>query len=66
MPVPEVIEFWRVFYGPTNRAFEALSGSPTRQAALRADLERLWSAHNRATDGTTLVDSGYLETIVQR
>lgn len=66
MPVPEVIEFWRVFYGPTNRAFAALSGSPDKQAALGADLERLWSAHNRATDGTTLVQSEYLETVARR
>ena len=31
------------------------------QAALRRDLEQLWSEHNRATDGTTRYDAEYLE-----
>ncbi|MDQ3221505.1 MAG: SAM-dependent methyltransferase, partial [Acidobacteriota bacterium] len=31
------------------------------QAALRADLEQLWTDNNRATDGTTEVESEYLE-----
>ena len=66
MPVPDVVEFWRIFYGPTNRAFEALAGSPEKQAALRADLEHLWTTHNRKQDGTTEVESEYLETIATR
>jgi SAM-dependent methyltransferase len=66
MPVPEVVEFWRVFYGPMNRAFDALSAFPDKHAALRADLEQLWATHNALTDGTTQVDSEYLETIGTR
>ena len=31
------------------------------RAALRHDLVRLWSAHNQARDGTTRVDSTFLE-----
>lgn len=57
----EVVEFWRVYYGPTNRAFEALAADPREQAALRADLEQLWAGHNRAAGGATRVDSEYLE-----
>lgn len=60
----EVVEFWRVYYGPTQRAFEALTADG--QAALRRDLERLWSEHNRATDGTTQVESEYLEVVAIR
>jgi hypothetical protein len=63
MAVPDVVEFWRVYYGPTNRAFEALAGSPDKQAALRADLERLWSSHNLASGTTTQVDSEFLEAV---
>jgi SAM-dependent methyltransferase len=59
----EVVEFWRVYYGPTNRAFEALAADPARQGALRADLERLWSEHNQASGGSTRVESEYLEVI---
>jgi SAM-dependent methyltransferase len=57
--VPEVIEFYRAYYGPTQRAFAALDEAG--QAALRRDLEALWSTHNRAADGTTYIESEYLE-----
>lgn len=64
--VPDVIEFWRVYYGPTNRAFESLSADPAKQAALRRDLERLWSENNQATDNTTHVESEYVEVVATR
>lgn len=62
----EVVEFWRVYYGPTNRAFEALATDPTKQAALRTDLERLWKDHNQATGNATRVESEYVEVIGTR
>ena len=64
--VAEVVEFWRVYYGPTSRAFEALSADPEKQAGLRRDLERLWTEHNRAHDNTTDVESEYLEVRATR
>ena len=54
----EVVEFYRTYYGPTNRAFAALPEE--LQATLRHDLETHWSEHNRATDGTTRLDSELL------
>jgi SAM-dependent methyltransferase len=60
----ETVEQFRIYYGPTNKAFASLNESG--QAALRQDLERLWSEHNQATDGTTAVDSEYLEVIATR
>jgi len=62
----EVVEFWRVYYGPTNRAFEALAADPARQSALRSDLERLWSRHNQAKGDSTRVESEYLEVTATR
>jgi hypothetical protein len=62
--VPEVVEFFRQFYGPTNRAFAALDADG--QAALRRDLEEHWSAHNRNTDGTTCIEAEYLQVIAVR
>jgi SAM-dependent methyltransferase len=62
--VPETIEFWRTYYGPTHRAFAALPED--RQPALRRDLEDLWTQHNLATDGTTSVESEYLEVVATR
>lgn len=57
-PPAEVVEFFRQFYGPTNRAFAALSESA--QATLRADLEAYWTEHNQAGDGSTSLDSEFL------
>jgi SAM-dependent methyltransferase len=60
-PPNEVVEYFREYFGPTNVAFNALDDEG--RAALRGDLERLWNEHNRATDGTTEVESEYLEVI---
>jgi SAM-dependent methyltransferase len=60
----ETVEFYRRYYGPTNRAFAALEGA-TRDA-LRHDLEALWTSHNQATDGSTRYESEYLEVIAVR
>ena len=57
--VSEVVEFFRQFYGPTNRAFSTLDADG--QAALRHDLEQLWSRYNQATDGTVYIESEYLD-----
>jgi ubiquinone/menaquinone biosynthesis C-methylase UbiE len=62
--VPETVEFFRQYFGPTQRAFEKLDENG--QKALRKDLESLWTEHNRATDGTTSVESEYLEVIAVR
>ena len=63
-PPSEVVEFFRTWYGPSNRAFAALDADG--QHALRSDLEALWSAHNRATDGTTALEAEYLEVAAIR
>jgi SAM-dependent methyltransferase len=55
----EVVEHFRKYYGPTQKAFDALEADA--QIALRKDLEDLWSGYNSATDGTTKVASEYLE-----
>jgi hypothetical protein len=33
---------------------------------LREDLEQLWTGNNTATDGTTAIDSEYLEVVAIR
>ena len=60
----EVVEHFRNFFGPTVKAFAGLDENG--QAALQRDLEQLWTEHNRATDGTTEVESEYLEVIAVR
>jgi hypothetical protein len=64
IPPTEVVQLFRDWYGPTIRTFEALD---TRsQGRLLDDLITLWSGHNLATDGTTQVESEYLEVVVER
>lgn len=60
----EVVEHFRVYYGPTYKAFGALD--ETKQAALRKDLEDLWTKYNQATDGTTSIEAEYLEVVATR
>jgi SAM-dependent methyltransferase len=60
----EVVEYFRTYFGPTQKAFESLDENG--QAALRADLEALWGEKNQATDGTTVVESEYLEVLARK
>jgi SAM-dependent methyltransferase len=58
----EVVEFFRMYYGPTTRAFTTLGEAD--QAALRAALVDLWASHNQASEpDRTVVDSQYLEVV---
>ena len=54
----EVVEFFRSFYGPTNRAFAGLDEGA--QATLRADLEAYWASHNQGSDAQTTLTSELL------
>lgn len=60
-PPSEVVEFFRLYYGPTNQAFASLDAGGSE--SLRQELEALWSAHNRAGMGCTTVFAEYLEVI---
>ena len=62
--IPETVEFYRVHYDPTLKAFAGLS--ETAQAALRRDLEDLYVRHNDARDGTTCIAAEYLEVVGTR
>jgi len=64
-PPAETVEFFRQYYGPTQRAFASLDVSA--QAALRQELVELQTAHNIAkTPGTTEVAAEYLEVLAVR
>jgi len=57
----DTVNLFRLWYGPTLRAFASLDESGRK--LLNEDLVRLWSEHNLATDETTRVHSEYLEVI---
>jgi SAM-dependent methyltransferase len=58
------VDFWRRWYGPTLKAFEAVgeAGAP----ALEADLIALIDAFNVSGDDTLVVPNEYLETVIVR
>ena len=57
----QVVSEFRLWYGPTLRAFASLDH--LNREGLRRDLEQLWTENNRADDGTTRVQSEYLEVV---
>jgi SAM-dependent methyltransferase len=59
----KVVDFFFDYYGPTNRAFASLGA--TRQG-LHTELTELWTRNNIATDGTTHVQSEYIEVVGTR
>ena len=56
------VRYWRTFYGPTMKAFEAVG--ETGRDSLEADLLDLIARFNRADDGTMIVPTEYLETVI--
>ncbi len=57
------LEVFRTFYGPMHKAFGALDAA--KQEALAADLIALAEKFNRATDGTLVAPSEYLEVVIK-
>jgi ubiquinone/menaquinone biosynthesis C-methylase UbiE len=63
--LPEAyLDYWRRYYGPTMKSFESLDESG--KAELQADLLDLIARFNRATNGTMVVPSEYLEAVIVR
>ena len=54
---------FRTYYGPMNKTFLALDAQ--RQAALNQDLLNLIDRRNRSRDGTLVLQSEYLEVVVE-
>jgi 2-polyprenyl-3-methyl-5-hydroxy-6-metoxy-1,4-benzoquinol methylase len=60
-----VVDFFRDYYGPTNRAFAALTAE--NQQALHDGLVALWSAQNHSSIASrTVVDAEYLQVVAIR
>jgi len=57
------LEVMRTFYGPVHKAFGSLDAA--KQEALAADLIALAEKFNRATDGTLVAPSEYLEVVIK-
>jgi ubiquinone/menaquinone biosynthesis C-methylase UbiE len=55
----ETVDFFRQYFGPTQLAFSRLDQAG--QSTLSAQMESLWAEHNTADDGTTRVETEYLD-----
>ena len=66
MSAADTVAFFRKYFGPTQMAFRRLDESG--QAALTADLEKLWSGANVASDPAnhTLICNEYLQVTAAR
>jgi SAM-dependent methyltransferase len=60
----EFADYFRVHYGPTLKAFEALDEDHGK--LLYADLVELVSRYNSATDGTAKIRAAYVEVLATR
>jgi len=58
------VETFRSYYGPVVKAFAAIE--PPARDALEADIHALLATFNRATDGTLVVPSEYLEVVATK
>jgi SAM-dependent methyltransferase len=59
MPPPQVVEFFRQYFGPTQVAFTRMDEAG--KAAMSAELEKLWTDHNEGPPGESHVRAEYLE-----
>jgi SAM-dependent methyltransferase len=60
-PPAEVVQHFRLYYGPINQAFAGLNAQESDQ--LRHALEALWTRHNRTGPEGTMVSAEYLEVV---
>jgi ubiquinone/menaquinone biosynthesis C-methylase UbiE len=58
------LEVFRTYYGPINRTFAALE--PSGQESFTHEVLALIARGNRATDGTVVLPSEYLEVVITR
>jgi ubiquinone/menaquinone biosynthesis C-methylase UbiE len=63
-PARQVVELFRLHYGPINRAFASLN--ETGRQKLQEELEALWSSSNQGRHGLTIVKAEFLEVVAIR
>jgi hypothetical protein len=62
----ETVKFFRHYFGPVKRTFEALSAAPEKQKQLEKELTEFWRRNNKATDNTLLCDAEWLEVVATK
>lgn len=59
----ESVKFFRKYFGPVKRTFEALAAEPEKQMQLEKELIEFWKKYNTATDNTLRCDAEWLEVV---
>lgn len=62
--VDHMLDVFRTYFGPTNRAFESLDASG--QERYKSELLAIYNRYNRATDGTAVIDANYVQVVATR
>jgi ubiquinone/menaquinone biosynthesis C-methylase UbiE len=60
----EVVALFRKYFGPTQMTFARLDKASQEQLAV--EMEKQWTEHNQATDGSTRVNAEYLDVRATR
>ena len=64
-PPAELVDAFRLYYGPTMNAFEAAASSG-RDTQLRDELTALFEAQNQGGPGSTVIPATYLKVLVRK
>ena len=64
-PPVELLDIFRLYYGPTMNAFEAATKTG-RADALRAELTALFEAQNQGGSNQTIIPATYLKVVVRK
>jgi ubiquinone/menaquinone biosynthesis C-methylase UbiE len=64
LSLDHAMELFLNYFGPTSRAFQMLDVSA--QDSFQKELKAIFKRHNRATDGSLVVESPYLLTVATR
>lgn len=59
----ESVKFFRKYFGPVKRSFEALTAEPDKQKQLEKELTAFWKRCNSAADNTLLCNAEWLEVV---
>jgi ubiquinone/menaquinone biosynthesis C-methylase UbiE len=64
LSVEHMFETFKTYFGPTARAFQSLDASG--QESLRREMFDSYNRYNRATDGTVMLESQYVQAVATR
>lgn len=62
----QTVEFFKQYFGPVKRTFEALADQSEKQKQMEKDMIDFWKRQNCVQDGTLQCDAEWLEVVVTK